>query len=191
MFYRFYRLFFCLIIIGFLIWLICQNFSPSSKAVVWQPSGEDKQVIETTNFTSHFIQKKHILGLYPSSRWTILNEGDSYLAEVWMEPIYFFVPLIKDSKKAKVILTYQSNLPVSLGLMHKKLFPLDWRFKLESLKDEDEKNGWKTGSADFFISQDFINKKDRFKGLEFIISCPNLYQQGEYIKIKEIQVILE
>lgn len=178
MFTSIYRTIFIVTIISLFLWLGWQNFLREDELFLeWYPKKEN-----------NFID-----GLYPEERATfVLDENNEYYAKIWYEPIYFFVPFSKPFNKAEVNLIYQSNLDINIGLMYSRRFPIDWRFDLKPLASQPiEGSSWSSGKIEFKINSDFLNIRNKLKGLEFMISSPELYQKGENIKLKKIEILLK
>lgn len=178
MFTRIYRTIFVLVAIGFFLWLGTQNLVLKDEMFLeWEPGRESR-------FISSLYPKARVVGL--------VQENGEFFSKIRIEPVYFFVFLPKAFNKAKVRLIYQSNLPISIGLMYHRKFPLDWRFNLKHLREDKIEGGsWKSGQAEFDVTSDFFNSRNRIKGLEFMISAPGLYQKGEDIKLKKIEILLK
>ena len=58
-------------------------------------------------------------------------------------------------------------------------------------RDENGNFSFRSISEPLKISQEFINKKNRFNGLEFIISIPEIYKKEGDVKIKKIEILLK
>ncbi len=176
-FSRFYRLIFILTIFGLFIWLGAQNFMPQKELLLeWTPEGRDK-------FVSDIYPQERVLNVW--------EENNSY-SKVLFEPIYFFVYLPKSFKKAEVNLIYQSDLDIRIGLMYRQGVLPNWQFDLKDIKEKNiGMDIWKNGEVEFNITSEFINKKNRFNGLEFIISIPEIYKKEGDVKIKKIEILLK
>jgi len=176
-FSHFYRLIFILTIFGLFIWLGAQNFMPQTELLLeWTPEGRGK-------FVSDIYPQERVLNVW--------EENNSY-SKVLFEPIYFFVYLPKSFKKAEVNLIYQSDLDIRIGLMYRQGVLPNWQFDLKDIKEKNiGMDIWKNGEVEFNITSEFINKKNRFNGLEFIISIPEIYKKEGDVKIKKIEILLK
>ena len=150
-----------------------------------------KNLIVTGQITmaKDFCQESpFISNLYPENRaGGVEIENGSCFQRFFIEPIYFKVKVTRTFAKAKVKIIYQNpgQEIVQLGLMQRRINPLDWRFHLEFLGDKKTLD-WQEGVAEFSVRLDYMNDH----ALEFMLSSPNLTENRNEIKISRIEVEL-
>lgn len=127
--------------------------------------------------------------LKPSGRILKVEKNDDgdYSQKIIIDPVYFdlYLPTTK-FKNAKFIFAYQKpeNQIIKIG---PQIFNKGWNYHLEELKCEKKENNWCLGRLNFDLSKTYL--KDR--KIKFMISAPGLDKSKEYIKISQINLILE
>ena len=170
-----------LLIIGVLFffgWLIYKNLVVTGKLFLVNDFCNESQVISN---------------LYPENRvGGVEKENDICSQRIFTEPVYFKVKISRTFSKAKIKVVYEDEGQslVQLGLMKRKITPLDWRFDLQSTEDQIinhiSKDNLEEQSAEFSVGLDDITDHS----LEFIISVPGLTDGRHQIKIRRIEVEL-
>jgi len=97
-------------------------------------------------FSGQFVVKQNfcydsrfISFLYPENRISSVIKTDKYCYQnIFVEPAYFNIEIPRTFYKAKLELEYKNPDQdiINLGIMKKKLHPLDWRFKIKPLENK-------------------------------------------------------
>ncbi|MCK5460239.1 hypothetical protein KAI52_03930 [Candidatus Parcubacteria bacterium] len=115
------------------------------------------------------------------------DESGDYWQKMIIDPVYFDLCLPTTKfKNAEFIFAYQKpkNQIIKIG---PQIFNDGWNYHLEELKCEKIENGWCISKLNFDLSKVYI--KDR--KIKFMISAPGLDKSGEFVKISQINLILE
>src|SRR6056297_2929134 len=89
-----------------------------------------------TNFCN---ESRFITYLYPENRISpLIKEDGSCYQKIYVEPAYFDVNLPRTFYKADVEIEYKNNSQdiINLGVMKKRLDPLDWRFTMKPMENK-------------------------------------------------------
>ncbi|MFA6146250.1 MAG: hypothetical protein WC697_02930 [Patescibacteria group bacterium] len=166
-----------LLIIGVLVffgWLIYKNLAITGKIFV----------------VNDFCNKSQFIpNLYPEDRvGTLEKENGICFQRIFTEPVYFKVNASRTFSKAKIKIIYENEGKsiIQLGLMKRKITPLDWRYDLQSADNHISKDNIEEQNAEFSVGLDNITDHS----LEFIISASGLNEGGQEIKIRRIEVEL-
>lgn len=119
-----YRILLIFVFVVFFIWLVYQN------AVV------DGRLFVVKDFCN---DSDFISDLYPENRVGFVEkEGDDCFQQIFVEPAYFKVKVPRTFTSVKVKLVYKNldQIILQLGLMKKRINPLDWNFTLKLIENK-------------------------------------------------------
>ena len=158
---KIYRFVLIIGVLALFVWLLNKNIVTSGQIFLV------KDFCDSSRFISN---------LYPENRiGRVEEEGpNECFQRIFVEPAYFKVRVPRTFSQAKVKVIYANpDQPIfQLGLMKKKLYPLDWRFSLRLLENKvfDELYWFK-------LSQDRISlwqKQKRFDSIyDFVNNVPD------------------
>src|SRR6056297_396836 len=142
------------------VWLIGQNLVASGHFVA------ETNFCNKSNFISY---------LYPENRISpIIKEDKLCYQKIFVEPAYFKIKIPRTFYNANVEIEYKNEGQdiVNLGVMKKRLHPLDWRFKIKPLENKYLDNlNW------HYIKEDGISlwqKNKKYSSVsDFVNNLPN------------------
>ncbi|MBL7053629.1 hypothetical protein ISS06_00290 [Patescibacteria group bacterium] len=121
----FYRLILCLFLVCFFAWLFNKNIIPQGHLFL------SKDFCSKSSFVSN---------LYPENRVgeIEIDENSNCWQKIFVEPVYFKTKIPRTFTRASVKISYSNpdQAIFQVGLMKKRINPLDWNFKLKLIENK-------------------------------------------------------